>query len=115
MANLKRNAIELVKKVEAGGIDTEVYLTPAFLSISTLYEAMDVSERVDSDEKLTEKERLMEMMNFVVNLYDNQFTVKELEQGLHAPSAIEVLREQLMFAANGVQSDETKKLMAKKR
>lgn len=115
MANLKRNAIELVKKVEQGGIETEVYLTPAFLPISMLYEAMDVSDKLDTDEKLTEKQRFSEMMNFVVNLYENQFTLKELESGLHSPTAIEVLREQIMFAANGVQSDETKKLMAKKR
>lgn len=115
MANLKRNAIELVKKVEQGGIETEVYLTPAFLPISMLYEAMDVSHKVEEDETLTEKQRFSEMLNFVVNLYDNQFTVKELENGLHSPTAIEVLREQILFAANGVQSDETKKLLVKKR
>lgn len=116
MANLKRNAVELVKDVKAGELVTEVYLTPLFLSIDKLYEAMDVSEKVDGeDSKMTEKERLRLMMEFTVGLYENQFTLKDLEKGLHAPDAIDILRNQIMFAANGVQSDESKKLMAKKR
>jgi hypothetical protein len=55
------------------------------------------------------------MLDFVANdLYKGQFTKEDLINGLHAPEAVEILLEQLLFVANGQQTDETKNFLAKK-
>ncbi|WP_432352659.1 phage tail assembly chaperone G [Sporosarcina sp. A2] len=116
MANLKRNTITLVKEVKEGEVITETYLTPAFVPLSIVYEANDVSEYVFKEEdKKSERERFEKMIEFTVSLYGNQFNKEDLTKGLHGPEAIEVLTDQLMFAANGIQDEATKKFLAKKR
>jgi hypothetical protein len=55
------------------------------------------------------------LIDFVANkIYNKQFTKEELFNGLHAPDAIETLQRQIMFVAQGQQTDETKKFLAKK-
>lgn len=119
MANLKRNMIELVKEVKEGEIVTEKYLTPIFIPFSVVYEAIDLTEEMDKDEgnknSLSEKEMIDKLIDFVANkIYNEQFTKEELFNGLHAPDAIETLQRQIMFVAQGQQTDETKKFLAKK-
>lgn len=119
MANLKRNMIELVKEVKEGEIVTEKYLTPIFIPFSVVYEAIDLTEEMDKGEgnknSLSEKEMIDKLIDFVANrIYNKQFTKEELFNGLHAPDAIETLQRQIMFVAQGQQTDETKKFLAKK-
>lgn len=114
MANLKRNMIELVKEVKEGEIVTEKYLTPVFMPLSVVYEALDLSEELSKGEA-KEKEMIDKLLDFVVNkVYKGQFTKEELMNGLHAPDAIQTLQEQIIFVAQGQQTDETKKYLAKK-
>ncbi len=118
MANLKRNALELVKSYDAENdkVETKVYYTPAFIPLGVVYEAIDLTERMEkNEEKKSEKELINELVAFVANdIYKGQFTVEELENGLHAPDAMRVLQEQIVFVARGGQSQEAKKLVAKR-
>ena len=114
MANLKRNMIELVKDVKEGEIVTEKYLTPVFIPMSVVYEAIDLAEELGKGQS-KEKEMIDKLLDFVANkVYKGQFTKSELIDGLHAPSAIQSLQEQILFIAQGQQTDETKEYLAKR-
>lgn len=115
MANLKRNMIELVKEVKEGEIVTEKYLTPVFIPFSVVYEAIDIVEQMEKEGERSEKEVIEMLLDFVANkIYKGQFTKDELFNGLHAPDAVNTLRDQVLFIAQGQQSDETKKFLEKK-
>jgi len=115
MANLKRNMIEIVKKVKEGEIVTEKYLTPVFIPLSVVYQAIDLTADMEKGTKENERSLIDKLIDFVVNdLYKNQFTKEDLLNGLHAPDAMGTLTEQLLFVARGYQSNETKKYLAKK-
>lgn len=45
MANLKRNMIELIKEVSEDGevLKSEKHLTPAFIPLKVVYQAMDLT------------------------------------------------------------------------
>lgn len=115
MANLKRNMIELVKDVKEGEVVTEKYLTPVFIPLSVVYEAIDLTAEMEEGGQ-SERELLGTLIDFVANkIYKGQFTKEELENGLHAPDAVQVLQEQILFIAQGQQTDATKEFLAKKR
>lgn len=123
MANLKRNMIELVKNPEevanGGEVEMEKFWTPPFLPLTVTYEAIDLMEKIEKDEKENEaspREFLEIMIDFVASkAYGGQFTKEELQGKLHAPDAIEVLQSQVLFIAQGQQSEQTKNFLAKKR
>ncbi|CAN7410488.1 hypothetical protein LJR015_004014 [Peribacillus frigoritolerans] len=113
MANLKRNMIKLVKEVKEEEVITETFLTPVFIPFSVVYEAIDLEEEMNKD-NLSDKEFFDKMIDIVANkIYNKQFTSSELKNGLHAPDALEILQEQIIFVSRGYQSDETKKYMEK--
>lgn len=108
--------IELVKDVKEGEIITENYLTPVFIPLAVVYEAIDFMSEMEKEEKTSEKELIDKLLDFVANkIYKGQFTKEDLFNGLHAPDAIRVLQEQILFVAQGQQTDETKNFLAKKR
>lgn len=113
---LKQNMIELVKEVKDGEVIMEKYFTPYFIPLSVTYQAINLHRewsKVNADNEL---EFIQKLVGFIAKeIYDNQFTKEQIEKGLHAPSAIDVLLEQLMFVTRGHQNDETKKFLAKKR
>lgn len=123
MANLKRNMIELVKNpdevLKGGEAETEKYWTTPFLPMDVTYEAMDLMDKItagDKDENASQRDLVDLLVDFTVKkIYGGQFTAKDLKKGLHAPDAITTLQGQVMFVAQGQQSDETKKFLAKKR
>lgn len=114
MANLKRNMIELVKEVKEGEIVTKNYLTPIFIPLSIVYEALDLLDELGKKE-VTEKERLDKLVDFVSDkVYKGQFSNEELKNEFHAPDGIGSLQEQVLFITRGYQNEETKKYLAKK-
>lgn len=123
MANLKRNSIELFKEVKDDEVITEKFWTPPFLSLKAVYEAADLMskyEKVNADDKeltsLEIKSSLEEMCDFVANrVYAGQFTKDDLEERYHGPDAYRDMQSQIMFVAWGIQNDETKKFLAKKK
>ncbi len=48
------------------------------------------------------------LMDMVVKIYDNQFTVKDLKERMHAPMEPNALREQVIFITQGQQTEETR-------
>ncbi|HCV8003435.1 hypothetical protein WMI10_10350 [Staphylococcus aureus] len=103
MAKLKRNIIQLVEDPKANEIKLQTYLTPHFISFEIVYEAMDLIDDIE-DENSTMKPREIadRLMDMVVKIYDNQFTVKDLKERMHA------LREQVIFITQGQQTEETR-------
>lgn len=117
MANLKRNSITLVKEIKAGEVVTETYWTPVFIPLDVIYEAMDLMEKLeDKEANVSEREMFDMLMDFITNkIYNEEFTVEELKKGLHAPQAVNELKDQLGFIVQGEQTNETKKFLEKKR
>ncbi|MBM7605982.1 hypothetical protein JOC75_004010 [Metabacillus crassostreae] len=115
MANLKRNMLELVVEVKEGELVTKKFLTPVFIPLSVVYQALDLVSEMEKGTNKSEKEMLEKLIDFVTNyIYKGQFTKEELEMGLHGPEAVVILREQILFITQGYQSDETKKYLANK-
>jgi hypothetical protein len=115
MANLKRNMIELVKDVKEGEIITEKYLTPVFIPLSVVYQAIDLTSDMEKMTSEKETEMIDKLVDFVANdVYKGQFSKEDLINGLHAPNAIETLQQQILFIARGQQTEETKNYLAKK-
>lgn len=115
MANLKRHTIELVKEVKEGEVVTETFITPPFIPFSVVYEATDLMNDKENDNK-TEREMIDLLLDFVANkIYKDQFTKEQLQNGLHAPDAMETLQDQVMFVAQGKQNTATLQFLAKKR
>lgn len=123
MANLKRNSIELFKEVKEDEVITEKFWTPPFIPLKVVYEAADLMgkyEKIGPDAgELTSAEvrsSLEEMTEFVANrVYAGQFTKEELEERFHAPEAYGAMQEQIFFIAWGMQTNDTKKFLAKKK
>lgn len=123
MANLKRNIIELAKLDAEGNVVIEndevviekVYSSP-FIPFRVVFEATKLSARMQKATAENEIEMIEELMNFVAkDIYGGQFTKDELLNRLHAPDAMREIEAQITFVAQGEQSDETKKFLAKKR
>jgi len=119
MANLKRNMIELIKnidEVEKGGEPVmEKFWTPLFIPFSKVRDALQMQMEIENNKKLTELDTMDKLSEFVAkDIYNNQFTKEDLYTRLHAPDAVNALQSQLMFVAQGDQTDETKKFLAKK-
>lgn len=119
MANLKRNMIELVKnpkEVQQGGeVEMERFWTPPFLPFSKVRQALQMQAEMDGEEERNEMEVMEMLATFVAqDIYNGQFTVDELYERLHAPDALQALQSQLIFVAQGDQSDGTKKFLEKK-
>lgn len=111
----KQNVIELVTEVKDDKVITKKYYTPRFLSMKVIYSALELNMELSEVNAKNERDLIDKLANFVANeIYGGQFTKEELENGLHAPAAVEELQEQLLFAMRGYQSDERKKLVEKK-
>lgn len=112
MANLKRNMIELVTEVNGDEIKTEQYWTPPFIPLTVTYEALDLAEKMESG---AEKDLIPLLAEFVADkVYGGKFTKDQLMNGLHAPDAVDILQDQILFIAQGQQSDSTKKFLESK-
>ncbi|WP_100373073.1 phage tail assembly chaperone G [Bacillus sp. FJAT-45037] len=116
MAQLKRNVIELVKNVEevqkGGAVILEKYWTPLFIPFSKVRQALQLQADMAKDEDASELEMMEMLADFVAKeIYNNQFTIDDLYDRLHAPDALEALQAQLMFVAQGDQTNATKKYL----
>lgn len=128
MANkLKRNFIQLVEgKKDDGTPILETYLTPHHIPLDIWYESVDAMEELEKMEKDNEeaenpksasllmKDQMDILMDIVLKIYDDQFDKKKLRAGLHAPSVIEDLTQQVQFIAAGQQDEATKKFVESK-
>lgn len=120
MANLKRNLIRLVKNPEeamkGAEVEYETFWTSPFLPASVTYEAMDLADEMDDEEnKKTTKEIADLLGDFVATkVYGGQFTLDDIKNRYHGPDLINELQGQIIFVAQGQQTNETKKFLEKK-
>lgn len=108
--------IELVTDVKEGELVTKKYVTPIFIPMRTVYEAIDlVAELSKRKTAEDEKELIEKLVGFIAEkVYNNQFTAEDIFKGLHAPNAIQELFDQVYFIARGEQTDESKKYLETK-
>lgn len=112
MANLKRNMVELVTEVVEDEVKTQKFWSDPFIPMSVTYEALDLAEQM---EKGKEREIIPKIAEFIASkVYGGKFTAEQFENGLHAPDAMKVIQEQIMFIAQGQQSDATRNFLENK-
>lgn len=113
MSNLKRNYIKLVsnpEKVQNENAEPqfETFITPHFIPFRLVYSSMDTLAKAD-DPDTPESEALDALMDMVVEIYNNQFKREDILDRLHSPDALEDLRGQVEFVAQGKMEEERKK------
>lgn len=115
MGNVKRNVIHLITGYdeEKDKPKVKTYYTPPMLSGRLFRSSLEVAKEID--ESKDDFSNLDKLLNFVaVEVYNNQFTVEELEEGIQPYELIKELQEQVFFVSRGEQSEETKKFLEKK-
>lgn len=108
MAKLKRNIIQLVEDPKANEIKLQTYLTPHFISFEIVYEAMDLIDDIEDENSTMKPRNRWQIDGYGCKIYDNQFTVKDLKERMHAPDGMNALREQVIFITQGQQTEETR-------
>jgi|SRR5690625_3355786 len=113
MAELKRHTITLVKEVKEGELVTETYVTPVFIPMKAVYEAIDLAAEMRKEKD--QRKLIDKMMTFVADkVYNKQFPKEALISGLHGPDAVRILEDQILFVSRGFQNEESKKYLEKK-
>lgn len=127
MANLKRNSIKLFKEMKGEEVVTETFWTVPFPPLSMVYEAADIVGEYEEKQQDAHKNgtvlssksvrnQLERMAEFLADrLYGKQFTKEDLAERFYGPNAFEALQDQVLFVATGMQNDETKKFLDKKK
>ncbi|EMB4605128.1 hypothetical protein AAEJ76_002565 [Staphylococcus aureus] len=109
MAKLKRNIIQLIEDPKATEIKLQTFLTPHFIPFSMVYESIDLIDDIENEEvKMKPKEMADKLMDMVVRIYGNQFTIQDLKERLHAPDGMRALQEQVVFITQRQQTEETR-------
>ena len=95
----KQMSIELIQEVKDNGeLVTQEFKSPTFIPFSKL---MKDTKQLEKLEDKSEMEAMDEMMQVICDLYNNQFTPDQLMDGLHAPDAVRVIRENIEFISTG--------------
>ena len=116
----KRNFIKLVQVDKKGNAVTDsegnakfdTYITPTQIPFRKIYDAADLMDGA-SDENTSAQENIDQMLDMVVDIYNDQFTKDDLLDRLHEPDAVEELQQQIQFIAQGQMDEERKKELAK--
>lgn len=126
MTSLKRNMITLVKNPDAVNKGEEpefekVWTVP-FISFGTSREAASLINQLYADEDMSDDEKNDKLADFMAEkAYGGKITKDDIFNRLPGPgfnggaSAQQMLEEQLLFVANGQQTDETKNFLAGKK
>lgn len=115
--NLKQHYILFTETKENGALHTYPVFTPDFIPFKTVIAATKMAAEIQkADSSEAEMQMLNRMVAFVAeDIYQGRITVKDIEDKLHAPDALETLKEQIAFVSQGYQTDEAKKFMKKHR
>lgn len=111
---MKRNFIKLIKNPEEVLKGAEplynTYVSPNFVPYRKMYEALEILEKNSGeDSDVSQVEITNIMIDFICELYGNQFTKDDVLDGIHSPNANEEIESQIQFFAQGVQTDSQKK------
>ncbi|WP_305809139.1 phage tail assembly chaperone G [Staphylococcus epidermidis] len=95
----KQMKIELVTDVKDNGeLVKETFNAPNFIPFSKLIE---VTKKLEGLEDKSEMEAMEETFGAVVELYNHQFTVKQLMDGLDSREAVAVIQENIEYLSTG--------------
>ncbi|MCF1614625.1 MAG: hypothetical protein L0J18_10335 [Tetragenococcus koreensis] len=116
----KRNFIKLVQVDKKGNtiMDPEgnpkydTFITPTQIPFRKIYDAADLMDEASAEE-LSAKENIDQMLDMVVDIYNNQFTKDDLLDRMHAPDTMKELQNQIEFVGQGQMDEERKKELAK--
>lgn len=107
MKKTKRNFIKLVDEIKDNGeVVYKTYITPSFIPMRKI---LDATEILSGNDDYNDAQLFDVMLDFIVDIYQNQFTKEDLLEKLHAPDAINEIESQISFVAEGQLSDERKK------
>ncbi|ANZ33072.1 phage tail assembly chaperone G [Staphylococcus carnosus] len=97
-----------------GNFKFDTYFTSNFIPYRKTYEATEIMEGKNNEGKeLSEKDMVDRMLDFLIDIYNNQFTRDDLLDRLHSPNANDEIRAQVEFVAAGQMDEERKKQLAK--
>jgi hypothetical protein len=115
MSNLKKHYILFTEVQENGELNTFPIFTPDFIPFKTVISAtklMGEIQKLEDGEK--ELQMLEKMIAFVADdIYQGKITREDIENKLHAPDALETLKEQIAFVSQGYQTKEAKEFVKK--
>lgn len=94
------NQIELVKNYDELGniLDSEIYVSPLNTKLEIVWECLDILSKIEKGKDGCD---IHTVSDLVVRIYNNQFTKKELLDGLDAVTRNIELIEQISFVASG--------------
>ncbi|PKI10995.1 hypothetical protein CW747_02320 [Staphylococcus shinii] len=97
---MKVNKIELVKDYDENGyiLDSEIYVSPLNTKLEIVWECLDTLSKIENGDSNCD---IHTVTDLVVRIYNNQFTKKELLEGLDAVTRNVELIEQITFVASG--------------
>ncbi|MGI2239323.1 phage tail assembly chaperone G [Staphylococcus cohnii] len=106
----KQMSIELVTDVKDNGeLVTETYKAPNFIPFSKLIKATTALEGL---EEKTEMESMEITFQVVCDLYNNQFTVQELMDGLDSRNAVSIIQENIQQLSGQNEAEQQANLKA---
>src|SRR5699024_1965847 len=116
----KRNFIKLIQIDKKGNAvtDTEgnakfdTYITPTQIPFRKIYDAADLMDGA-SDENTSAQENIDQMLDMVVDIYNNQLTKEKLLDRVQEPDAVKELQGKIKFIAQGQMDEERKKELAR--
>ncbi len=111
--------LELVKNIEevnnGGEVELEKHWTPAFIPFRVCRDAVQLFDDLETDGEMSESDKFDKLADFVANeIFAGKITKDDIFERLHAPDGKQVLYDQVIFVAQGQQSDDTKNFLAKK-
>lgn len=117
MSNLKQHYILFTTQNEKGEFETTPVFTPEFIPFKTVIAATKMAAEIQkADSSDAEMAMLNKMIDFVANdIYNGKITREDIENKLHAPDALETLKEQIAFVSQGYQTKEQKEFVKKYR
>lgn len=115
MSNLKRHYILFTEQKENGEYETRPIFTPEFIPFKTVIAATKMSAEIQKVEDSGQELMMLEkMIDFVANdIYQGRITKDDIIEKLHAPDALETLKEQIAFVSQGYQTKEQKEFVKK--
>ena len=106
----KQMSIELVTDVKDNGeVETKVYKAPNFIPFSKLIQATTTLEGLEDK---SEMEAMQETFKVVCDLYNNQFTVQELMDGLDSRNAVSIIQENIQQLSGTTEAEQKANLKA---
>ena len=106
----KQMSIELVTDVKDNGeLVTETYKAPNFIPFSKLIEA---TTKLDGLDDKSEMDAMKETFSVVCDLYNNQFTVEDLMNGLDSRTAVSVIQENIQHLSGQNEAEQKANLKA---